>query len=325
MDIFANNFDDLSAEDMVVLDEYFTGFPYKGAGYTLVSNYAWRKVYCLNWEIYEDLLLLAGFNCTEENPKVVLSMPMTKNGHYDKEKLRRAVLYAEEKFHASGTEFRMGMIPDHMLSILEDSFPGEVIFQGDRDEDEYVYLTEKIITLSGRALHKKRNHMNYFKKTFEYETRTLSAADEDVVMKLVRELIDEKQPDESEHDEQVVTMDPEEMKTLEAEESAIRETIKLVDNPGMYSVGVFIDDRLVAFSLGERLTEDMAVAHFEKARTEYRGLYQIVASEFCKNLPSDVKYINREEDMGIENLRQAKESLRPETFVRKFSAKIITK
>ena len=81
------------------------------------------------------------------------------------------------------------------------------------------------------------------------------------------------------------------------------------------------DGSLVAFSLGERLTEDMAVAHFEKARTEYRGLYQIVASEFCKLLPDDVEYINREEDMGIENLRRAKESLRPETFIRKFSVK----
>ena len=77
----------------------------------------------------------------------------------------------------------------------------------------------------------------------------------------------------------------------------------------------------MAFSLGERLTEDMAVAHFEKARSEYRGLYQIVASEFCKLLPDDVEYINREEDMGIENLRRAKESLRPETFTRKFSVK----
>ena len=325
MDIFANDFEDLSAEDNAVLDEYFTGFPYKGAGYTLVSNYAWRKVYCLNWEIYEGLLLLAGSNCMEENPRAIFAMPMTKDGHYDKEKLRKAVLYAREKFKAAGMEFRMGMIPEHMLSILEEAFPGEVEFQGDRDEDEYVYLTEKMITLSGRALHKKRNHMNYFKKTFSYEARPLSTDDEGMVMKLVRDLIDEKQPDEDEHEEQVATMDPEDMKTLEAEEFAIRETIKLADNPRMYSIGIFIDGELVAFSLGERLTDDMAVAHFEKARSEYRGLYQIVASEFCKILPSDVKYINREEDMGIENLRQAKESLRPETFVRKFSAKITTK
>lgn len=325
MDIFENDFDNLSEEDKGILDEYFTGFPYKGAGYTLVSNYAWRKVYCLNWEIYEGLLLLAGSNCMEENPRAIFAMPMTRDGHYDRVKLRKAVLYAKERFETAGMEFRMGMIPEHMISILEDAFPGEISFQGDRDEDEYVYLTEKMITLKGRALHKKRNHMNYFKKTYSYTARNLTAEDEDMVMSLVGELIGEKQPDESEHEEQVATMDPEDMKTLEAEESAIRETIKLVDNPRMYSIAIFVEDRLVAFSLGERLTEDMAVAHFEKARSEYRGLYQIVASEFCKILPSDVKYINREEDMGIENLRQAKESLRPETFVRKFSANITTK
>ena len=319
MEIFKNNFDNLSEDDRALLDSYFTGYPYKGAGYTLVANYVWRDVYCLNWEVYEGLLLLSGSNCMEENPSAIFSMPMTCTGEYDIEKLRAAVLYAKNKFKDAGVEFRMGMIPEHMLPLIEEAFPGEVEFIADRDEDEYVYLKEKMITLSGRALHKKRNHMNFFKKTYEYEARTLRIEDTDIVMNLVDDLLDEKVPDEDDFEEKVETMDPDDLKTLKAEEYAISENMKFVESSRMFSVGIFVDESLVAFSLGERLTDDMAVAHFEKAKSEYRGLYQIVASEFCKLLPDDVKYINREEDMGIENLRHAKESLRPETFVRKFS------
>lgn len=321
MEIFKNNFDNLSEDDKALLDSYFTGYPYKGAGYTLVANYVWRNVYCLNWEMYEGLLLLAGSNCMEENSKALFSMPMTCTGEYDVEKLKASILYAKNKFKEAGAEFRMGMIPEHMLPLIEEAFPEEVEFIADRDEDEYVYLKEKMITLSGRALHKKRNHMNFFKKNYEYEARSLTVKDTDLVMNLVRTLVDEKNPDEDDFEEKVETMDPDDLKTLKAEEYAISENMKFVESARMYSVGIFVDGDLVAFSLGERLTDDMAVAHFEKAKSEFRGLYQIVASEFCKLLPDDVKYINREEDMGIENLRHAKESLRPETFVRKLSVK----
>ena len=56
----------------------------------------------------------------------------------------------------------------------------------------------------------------------------------------------------------------------------------------------------------------MAAEHFEKADDDYRGLYQVICSEFCKRLPEEIVYVNREEDMGLENLRKAKEALRPD-------------
>ncbi|MEG1726095.1 MAG: phosphatidylglycerol lysyltransferase domain-containing protein, partial [Anaerovoracaceae bacterium] len=65
---------------------------------------------------------------------------------------------------------------------------------------------------------------------------------------------------------------------------------------------------------------DTAVAHFEKANDEIRGLYQCINSEFCKHLPEEIIYVNREEDMGIENLRHAKESYKPDHMAEKYSA-----
>ena len=233
MEIFKNNFDNLSEDDKALLDSYFTGYPYKGAGYTLVANYVWRDVYCLNWEVYEDLLLLSGSNCMDENPKAIFSMPTTRTGEYDVDKLRAAVLYAKDKFEDAGFEFRMGMIPEHMLPLIDEAFSGKVEFVADRDEDEYVYLKEKMITLSGRALHKKRNHLNFFKKNYVYEARRLTLEDTDIVMNLVRALIDEKNPDENDFEEKVETMDPDDLKTLKAEEYAISENMKFVESERM--------------------------------------------------------------------------------------------
>ena len=61
-----------------------------------------------------------------------------------------------------------------MVQFVESAFPGEMIFEHDRDSDEYVYRKDKMITLSGRALHKKKNHLNYFLKNYQYETKPLT-------------------------------------------------------------------------------------------------------------------------------------------------------
>ena len=103
------------------------------------------------------------------------------------------------------------------------------------------------------------------------------------------------------------------------EEDAIQEVLNFWDRPTVYGTAILIDGKVEAFALGERLSSDTAVEHFEKANDEYRGLYQAICSEFCKALPEEIKFVNREEDMGLENLRQAKEALKPDHMDEKYS------
>ena len=114
-------------------------------------------------------------------------------------------------------------------------------------------------------------------------------------------------------------MDPEEVDDLEGEYDAIVEMLNHIDDSDVYSVAIFINGHLEAYAIGERLSRDTAAEHFEKANGAYRGLYQLVCREFCLSLPEEVIYVNREEDMGLPNLRQAKEALKPERMEEKYS------
>ena len=78
-----------------------------------------------------------------------------------------------------------------------------------------------------------------------------------------------------------------------------------------------VDGKIVAVSIGERLNSETFVVHIEKADTSYRGTYTAMCNEFVKHFATDVKYINREEDLGIEGLRKSKKSYNPVFLLQK--------
>lgn len=242
-----------------------------------------------------------------ENPNAIISMPMTRTGTYIPERLKETVAEVRQRFEKRKIPFSIELIPQHMVKYLEDAFPGQMTFSHDRDADEYVYLKNKLISLSGRALHKKKNHMNFFLKNHNYKVEKITKNMMDNIMDFVVQSMVRR------------SYEPDEMESLRMEEEAIRQILQFVEEPQVYSVAVFVDEQLQAFAIGERLSEDTAVEHFEKANDNFRGLYQVVCSEFCKALPEEVVYVNREEDMGLENLRKAKEALKPDHMEEKYS------
>ena len=79
-----------------------------------------------------------------------------------------------------------------------------------------------------------------------------------------------------------------------------------------------LGDKVVAFTFGEKLNSDTAVIHVEKADPEIRGAYTAINQNFVAAEWSEMTYINREEDMGLEGLRQAKESYHPVKMIEKY-------
>ena len=234
-------------------------------------------------------------------------MPLTRNGSYDVEKLRKVILETKRRFEEQSAVFRIVQIPGKMVPLLMEAFPGELSMERDRDYDEYVYEKEKLAYLSGRALHKKKNHLNYFYRTYPFEVRPLTSDMLSEIMELSDMILRERSYSEDEQE------------SLKVERAAIYRMADHFSDPEVFSTGIFIRGKLEAFAIGERLNEDTAVEHFEKANDSIRGLYQAICSEYCKALPEEIVYVNREEDMGLPNLRKAKEALRPHHMIEKYS------
>ena len=80
-----------------------------------------------------------------------------------------------------------------------------------------------------------------------------------------------------------------------------------------------IDSRIEAFSLGEALNDNTAVIHIEKANPEIQGLYTAINQLFVSNTWQETEFINREQDLGVDGLRKAKESYNPHHMVNKYT------
>ena len=305
MYVFKNR---ISIENRTALEEYLNGYEYKTSGLSFSAMYMWRDINQFSWDIFGDYMCMGGVSHLELEEGIELPFmfpPLTKTGEYDKISLRDTILQAKEYFENKGYPFSLRLVPFHIMEQIKEAVP-EMKWADDRPNYDYIYLTQDLIDLAGRDFHKKKNHLNYFKKTYDYEYIEMTSDMADEAMEFIDEF--NKRKDVPEH----------EMELLKMEERAMDDVFRNIEAVGYSAGAILIDKKIEAIAIGGRLGGKMVVEHVEKANVEYRGLYQAINNEFCKNVASWAKYINREEDMGIPNLRKAKLSYRPCKLLEKY-------
>lgn len=310
--IFKNDFNNLTEDDIKLLNSYFDGYDYQSSGHTFKANYIWRDTHKLSWEVIGEYLFIAGLgNVDIDEDEYFMSFPLTKNGNYESNEVRRTIELARERFREKGKRFEMGLVPETLVPVLKDAFGDEVDVQHERDDDDYVYLKEDLITLGGRKLHNKKNHLNYFLRNYDF---TYEEATQETVPEIMSYIYSKN--------EYKLGETPEEWKNiLEMENIAIAELLKFVGK-GLLSGVIRINGKIEAVTLGEFAntnSKETVIVHVEKADDRIRGLYQAINNEFCKRLPEETVYVNREEDMGMENLRQTKLSYKPFKMAQKYT------
>ena len=302
----------ITLEDRKLLEEYLNGFDYKTSGLTYTSLFMWREINMITWKQIGDYLFMSGAdNLDPALDDTFLFPPLTCTGVYEPESLRKAIFEAEKIFEKNGRPFVIKLVPFHMLEIFSDAMHGHISYEADRPNFDYIYDTKDLIELSGRAYHSKKNHLNYFLANYEYEYVKMTPEMTDEGMEFIREFNERKSLD-----------DPHERLLLEFEERAMKDVFLNLDTVGYLSGVIRIDGKIEAISIGGKLGTKTVTVHVEKANTEYRGLYQAINTEFCKHMASNVKRINREEDMGIPGLRKAKLSYKPVKFVEKYTLQL---
>lgn len=307
--IFENR---IAAEDRERLRNYFGSYGYLCSGTSFSSLYMWRDINRFTWEIIGDYLCIEGLSHLEleQDEEVHFMMPpMTRTGAYDEASLARTVEAARRKFEEAGVRFTVRLVPGHMLDMMRRACPG-MTFSEDRPNYDYIYETADFLEFRGRKLHSKKNHLNHFLKNHEWEAEPVRPEMTDEIMEFIRAFNAKKDIPE------------EEMKFLLMEETAMEDAIRNMDAIGCTGCVIRIGGRIEALAFGARLGDDTVVEHIEKANREYNGLYQLVLREFCRMVSRGAKYINREEDMGLGNLRQMKLSYHPCLLLDKYIGEI---
>ena len=78
-------------------------------------------------------------------------------------------------------------------------------------------------------------------------------------------------------------------------------------------------------TLGSRLSADTYDIHFEKAREDVDGAYPAINQQFAFHLREkhpELRFLDREEDMGLEGLRKSKLSYYPVRLNEKYWARL---
>ena len=178
-----------------------------------------------------------------------------------------------------------------------------------RDDFEYLYLTRKLGNLSGKAFHSKRNHISAFSKQYDWQYETITHKNLSEVLQMANKWTNEMRQNSND------------TKSIEVENAALKTLLPKMDELGMRGGCIKVEGKVVAFSVGSPINDEVFDIHTEKALPEYRTAYAIINKEFILNELLGYKYVNREDDMGIEGLRKAKLSYKPDILLKKYIIK----
>ncbi len=287
-------FKPLEIGDREVFAGYLRDDPPQISELTFTNLFIWRHRYHPRWREEAGCLHIV----LEPEGDVPFGLPPVGAG--DKV---GALRFLAEHLRLLDSEARICRVPEDFVKRFVD--PGEFEALEDRDNSDYVYLAEDLINLPGKKYHRKKNHLNRFLKRYTYEYRKL---DEE----LVECFLDMQE-------QWCRIRECKEDPGLLMEDYAVFQALTHFEELDYRGGAILIEGRVEAFSVGERLNENTAVIHIEKANPEFTGIYAAINQLFCKEAWSDREYINREQDLGIEGLRKAKKSYGPHHMVDKYA------
>ena len=275
---------------------------HRGSGYSFANLYMWG---CQQTAVVEgQLTVFSNFN-----EHTLYSFPI---GTGDPRPALQAVMAdARER----GIPCRITGMTESEKERLETLFPGQFQFHCGRDHHDYVYDINDLAELKGRRYQQKRNHVNRF----------MAEHPEAYVEVITEEHLQQIRAFAAEWYARRLREEPEE--DIAMERVALGRALRNFGKLGLEGLMLCAEGKIVAMTLGSRLSEDTVDVHYEKADTDFHGAYPAINRAFARYIREkypQVKYLNREDDMGDEGLRKSKLSYHPHHMVEKCWAHLKT-
>lgn len=279
-------------EDKAQIDSYFSVHHYEQIDCTFNTLFLWQDAYQTSWAEQDGILFIrAGAG------KDTFFMPPFAK---EEENFVHGLALIHEEYDKLGLPFRLKSASSWVTEQIERLVPGKYDFIEDRDNEEYIYRTDDMIRLPGKKLRMKKNHLNGFLRQYaDYQYEAITKENlEDAKAGI--------------HDWFLRHGD------IEEEEQAIKRCFDHWDALGVKGAVIRIYGKVEAFTNGDSINEKMAHIIFEKANPEIRGLYQAINRDFLMHEFADTEFVNREEDLGLPGLREAKMGYHPDHLTEKY-------
>ncbi len=285
-------FERITKENIAKIEERLKNYNGFSCEFTTANLLMWSEMYETAFAIQDDELYI------RYKEKCGYFFALFGNGNVT-EKIKKITEYCVENNFAP----RISCNEDEIAEAYENLTKDYDIFKNESSA-EYIYLTEDLATLKGKKYHSKRNHISAFDRQYNWTYEALTTKNAEEVLKLSLEWA----ADNFKNDTSSITTDRDGVKML-------------LDNMEQFSARggiVRVDGKAVAFCLGTPINEQVFDINFEKALPEYQGAYAVINREFAKTI-TEFKYINREDDLGLEGLRRAKLSYKPCKILNKYA------
>ncbi len=267
---------------------------YENSEFSFANIFIWQKSYDIKLCMQKDTVYISA--TVPATGEYVHFQPICT----DKSSVKAIYNNIKEDIESHGGKFCITSANDYCVEIANENFK-DVVVEDVPDMYDYVYLTDDLSELTGKKYHKKRTHINKFSRENEYTYKPIDESNKKDCLEIMDKWIESFGDDPYN------------------ERSAVELAIKYMEQLELFGAIIYVDGEPAAFTIGEAMREDMALIHLEKATYEHRGAYPVINQQFAKReLLGKYKYINREEDMGIEGLRRAKKSYYPYKMVKKY-------
>ena len=293
-------FEKISIDQKNWLNEYLHRMEKRCCEYSYVNLYLWGRKRVA--ELNGFLLLQAQFD-----RKSVYLYPV---GEGDIKVVLDAIIHDAS---VRGIPCCLSALTEADCRQVEALYPGAFQIYCDRDSYDYIYAIDDLADLRGRKFQKKRNHLNRFEQEHpDAQILPLDAQTMEAAHLLAQKWYEER-----------TAIDPD--GDYHLEKIALERAFSHYGELGMEGVVLVEQGNVMAFAMGSRLTGDTYDIHFEKALGASDGTYAAINRGFARYLREkypEVKWLNREDDMGIEGLRKAKLSYNPDHMVEKYWARL---
>ena len=290
--------------DKAWVDALLAQADYRGCDYNFTNLFVWSRAYG------QEIARVDGFLVTHLCGRMGCSY-MYPAGSGD---LAAAIDILAREADERRQPLRLVCLTTRQMEELDRLMPGRFAYEADRDGFDYLYDIDRLADLTGKKLHAKRNHINRFmdnNPSWVYEEITPQTLPECLEM------------DKEWYRRSMVREGAAEERDLGDEGIALRTAMDHYHALGLEGGLIRVYGEVVAFIMGDRLNSDTYDVHFEKAYGELQGAYAMINREFARWVRAkhpNVRYLNREDDMGVEGLRKAKESYYPDRMVEKYAA-----